>query len=152
MAQIIALVGYYGVGKSTAARTLREKVNGKIFPIADALRIELVNSGILTLKEAYDKPTTPRIREILNKYGQAKKEEMGEYYWISKWLNLILEQSPFDTIIVDDLRFKCEYDYIINKVDENPLLIWVGTESSCDEAFDLDFLKTKCQYILNWKP
>ena len=120
----IGISGKMGSGKDYFAEnflipflesTLKEKCI--IISFADMIKINLMTFNDINLKDVYvDK--TNEIRTKLREEGQGKKQLYGDDIWIKyvkNWGNLHLSRG-FKHIIITDVRFKNEYDFV-NSMD-----------------------------------
>lgn len=133
----IALTGGKQNGKDTAAKILHDLMPGKsrdkfFHGFAWELKLEIVNmfceeyeyegacDTIDELKEKY-----PHVRKLLQDHGDYQKEKHGQNYWIDKFADVI-DDINFDfqvdkdnsILIVTDLRFVNEMEYLKNAFDE----------------------------------
>lgn len=133
----IALTGGKQNGKDTAAKILHDLMPGKsrdkfFHGFAWELKLEIVNmfceeyeyegacDTIDELKEKY-----PHVRKLLQDHGDYQKEKHGQNYWIDKFADVI-DDINFDfqvdkdnsILIVADLRFVNEMEYLKNAFDE----------------------------------
>lgn len=133
----IALTGGKQNGKDTAAKILHDLMPGKsrdkfFHGFAWELKLEVVNmfceeyeyegacDTIDDLKEKY-----PHIRKLLQEHGDYQKAKHGQNYWIDKFADVI-DDINFDfqvdkdnsILIVTDLRFVNEMEYLKNAFDE----------------------------------
>lgn len=133
----IALTGGKQNGKDTAAKILHDLMPGKsrdkfFHGFAWELKLEIVNmfceeyeyegacDTIDDLKEKY-----PHIRKLLQEHGDYQKAKHGQNYWIDKFADVI-DDINFDfqvdkdnsILIVTDLRFVNEMEYLKNAFDE----------------------------------
>lgn len=123
--KIIVLTGLDGCGKSTLARGLKLKLrlcsadktypSPMVFPIAEALRQELTNSGKYPEIDFWEKPTPTETRNILINHGKMRRKEDSEY-WLKKWLKCRTCHRSFTTLIhiIDDVRFINELNFFRN--------------------------------------
>lgn len=133
----IALTGGKQNGKDTAAKILHDLMPGKsrdkfFHGFAWELKLEVVQmfceeyeyeracDTIDDLKEKY-----PHIRKLLQEHGDYQKAKHGQNYWIDKFADVI-DDINFDfqvdkdnsILIVTDLRFVNEMEYLKNAFDE----------------------------------
>ena len=128
---IIGISGKMGSGKSTVGNIFNEYfssigLKSICISFADSLKRDVENF----LKVPIDK-NIPGIRQILQGYGQACKHVYGEDYWIKR-LDEKRTKELFDykVIIISDLRFKNEEQYIKNN---NGLIHTIFIESEIRE-------------------
>ncbi len=120
----IGISGKMGSGKDYFAenflipfleQTLKEKCI--IISFADMIKINLMTFNDYDIKDVYVNKTN-EVRTKLREEGQGKKEIYGNDIWIKyvkNWGNLHLSRG-FKHIIITDVRFKNEYDFI-NSMD-----------------------------------
>ena len=116
--KIIAFYGKKQSGKDTAAAIFKEYIKpphrAVTIGFADALKDELCSA--LRVTRQYLEEHKQHFRLIMQGYGtDYKRNLINTDYWVRKWLEKVheLQVSNHTTyIIVNDLRFKNEYDAI----------------------------------------
>lgn len=112
---VIGLCGYARSGKDHIARALVEQ-GWMRFAFADALKMIIVEAGFAQdLQELEELKNNPAMRLFLQKLGVAVREVLGEDTWIRKVDGEIrrrLEADDVEGIVITDVRFKNEADYI----------------------------------------
>lgn len=125
---LIAIAGAAGSGKDSTASILESIFGFQRRAFADKVKIEVseILAGIspidaaaphlvrLLLREnlghperAWEKPTTPEIRTLLQLYGtEYRRDQYGKDYWINR-----LGRLPGKAVITD-LRFRNEMEFI----------------------------------------
>jgi hypothetical protein len=114
----IGISGKMGVGKDYIVNNNLSKLYDKniIISFADMIKINLMVHNNIKLHELYgDK--TPEIRQLLQYEGTENgRDKYGQDIWIKyvkSWGELYLSRG-YKYIIVTDVRFKNEYDFIKN--------------------------------------
>lgn len=114
----IGISGKMGVGKDYIVNNNLSKLYEKniILSFADMIKINLMVHNNIKLNELYgDK--TPEIRQLLQYEGTENgRNKYGEDIWIKyvkSWGELYLSRG-YKYIIVTDVRFKNEYEFIKN--------------------------------------
>lgn len=139
--KFICLSGDYGVGKTTIANFLVEKIqSSKRLALGDMVREQLFVDlqPFIPYKEIlYQKPTPSSVRDLIKGYAECKKVfTQNKYIWIQQLLNLS-NGTESKIIIIDDMRFSYDYYYLQSVVGkENILLIYLGEQK---EMYDLSF-------------
>lgn len=105
-----AIAGGDGVGKSTLAIELGNKIGAKFTNIAfaDYVRESLLQFGAFSRELLYEKPTKPCIRNLLKGWGGYCKLEYGQDYWINK----LAEDIGTESATIGDLRFEAEAKWV----------------------------------------
>lgn len=114
---IIGLSGKIGSGKDTAAELIEKQYIYKHKKISDSLYkivSNLTGSDVDYLKSRKGKsskaqPFDMTVRELLQNIGM-KMREIDEDFW----LKLLFHNSGKENIVISDVRFKNEADYIKN--------------------------------------
>jgi adenylate kinase family enzyme len=96
----LAITGVMGSGKTTVANYLIEKYNFKKFSFADDVKKYAYE--IFNMKH--------KDRKLLQEFA-SKLREIDNYIWIKK-LDEKLKNNNHINIIIDDLRFPEEYEYL----------------------------------------
>lgn len=77
--------------------------------------------GLLTLLQIpsmiHYKPTQNDIRKLLQWWGTEFRRNQDPNYWVKRWSNRMYETELSTSIVVDDVRFKNEYEAVINQPD-----------------------------------
>jgi dephospho-CoA kinase len=113
----IFVAGFARSGKDTVANILVEEfknngVKAEKFAFADSLKDEICDCLGIT-REQLDifKNENKEGRRLLQSYGQTKKYFNGNYYWINKLLNRVVE-ADCEYVIISDFRFLYESNFI----------------------------------------
>jgi len=114
MANIIGLVGFKQVGKSTAAKYIEKKYGFTRINFKDALVQEIKDNFpdlLRELSQAYhmdvdklfqNKPIA--MRALMQNYGTDVRRKDDDSYWVEKWMYSVLT-SDNKNIVCDDVRF-----------------------------------------------
>ena len=108
--QIIGISGKMQHGKTTLARFIQQELDKRgractIQGFAGPLKADLNSLGInVSDKSAIN-------RRLMQAYGQAKRAQDPEY-WILRWEQAVLRDDKHDVVIVDDVRFQNELEYL----------------------------------------
>ncbi len=114
----IGVSGKMGVGKDYVVNNYLSKLYDKsiIISFADMIKINLMVHNDIKLNELYGHKT-PEIRKLLQYEGTENgRNKYGEDIWIKyvkSWGELYLSRG-YKHIIVTDVRFKNEYEFIKN--------------------------------------
>ena len=112
--QLIGLTGRKRSGKDLACQMLTEIVKPHVLQrigFADALKIEISNA--LGLPVWYMEEHKNNFRLIYQGWGTDWRRELcGADYWIRRWQE-VYDASKADVIVVPDVRFLNEADYIM---------------------------------------
>lgn len=132
MPQVIAISGKSGTGKSTLAQILSQSLSSegkkvRVISFARPLKAEVsrkfgIPMEILCsakkdeqIKECFADLFLPETtyRELIHKYSEEKKKE-NPNYWLDKTKDLIKTfiKGKIDFVILDDLRFKHEFEFL----------------------------------------
>lgn len=121
---IIGLTGYAQSGKDTLAKILVEEHGFVRVAFADKIReflyemnpmVDTVAFEPIFLKERVDRDgwevskQNPHIRRALQNSGVAARKTFGEDFWVKQ---AIAEYHPWDKVVVTDVRFTNEADYL----------------------------------------
>lgn len=112
---MIGLTGRAGAGKSFIAGELAGiGKNPEIVSFASGLREEIEEVlGAGRIKALWQKPTSPEIRFILQKYGTDYRRAQDTDYWVKKAMEKAINFNQLArTVIFDDVRFPNEADAI----------------------------------------
>jgi dephospho-CoA kinase len=138
--KIVLVTGYKHSGKDTFSNILKNKVNGKIFKLADALR-QMVKDFIgiddETLeKEKETKPFKSRytekklnylnkdmsIRDLMIIFSEGLKQYYGKEIFC-EYLVSQIKKRPEEYCIVSDLRYPYEAEYIKKHFSKEKVII-----------------------------
>ncbi len=114
----IGISGKMGVGKDYIVNNNLSKLYDKniIISFADMIKINLMVNNNIKLNELYGNKT-PEIRQLLQYEGTENgRDKYGEDIWIKYvkcWGELYLSRG-YKYIIITDVRFKNEYEFIKN--------------------------------------
>ena len=114
----IGISGKMGVGKDYIVNNYLSKLYEKsiIISFADMIKINLMVHNNINLNELYGHKT-PEIRKLLQYEGTENgRDKYGQDIWIKyvkSWGELYLSRG-YKYIIVTDVRFKNEYEFIKN--------------------------------------
>lgn len=121
---IIGLTGYAQSGKDTVAKILTDNYGYARIAFADKIReylyemnplIDYIVGEPIFLKERVKRDgweqtkQNPHVRRVLQNAGVAARKVFGEDFWIYQALS---DVAPQDKVIVTDVRFKNEADWI----------------------------------------
>src|SRR6266705_2754477 len=115
--KIIGLAGQMGSGKDTAAAYLVDIYKYTRVAFADGVREEVTEdlrrcSDGIPLEEVYAKPTTPRMRAILQRWGTEYRRAQDTDYWVkyaSQKMKALQDQAKgAAAFAVSDVRFPNE--------------------------------------------
>jgi ABC-type dipeptide/oligopeptide/nickel transport system ATPase component len=108
---IIGLSGKKRSGKSTAADTIMDLMQGDSVRISLATPIKIDIQGLMGVP--IDDKNKEIIRPVLQSYGEAMKQLFGSDYWVKRADHTWRQYSPFTTVMVcDDVRFPLEAEWI----------------------------------------
>ncbi len=155
---VIAISGKMRSGKSTFARYLREAliqkygVEFKIASFAEPLKKEVVNvlgldsvdqlnelknTPLVEVNESLAKKINQRdvntIRQFLQYYGETLRSSFYSGYWIDRFHNEYKDTN----IIIDDLRYQNEFNYVTSQFDSFTIRIARNIEKRFPEYKDL---------------
>lgn len=140
----IGIAGKMGTGKSTVAKMIAEKINGKIVPFAKPLKDLATQMGWNGVKDE-------KGRRLLQLLGtECGRECIGEDIWISHWLYEIhkRENNGYH-IIADDVRFENELNVI--RVHPNGILIKIKrltNQQDSEHASERDLPDSLFDYVI----
>lgn len=125
MINIVGFSGGYGVGKTTLVQNLLKEYPNDYYPLSfgDALREDLSLITGYTPNFFKLKPY-PWIRDLLKGYGNMKRQN-DKNYWVHRFNRKLKDLEPLlfgRTVLVDDVRFINEYDYIQNHHTESKVI------------------------------
>lgn len=109
---IIGISGHDGCGKSTLARMLADRTDGRIVSFADPLRHEAAGHLGLPIGALYEKPTPDDMRAYLRALGWIRRSRCGADYWVRKWGETVAELHDRFHIFTDDQRHMNEALFI----------------------------------------
>jgi dephospho-CoA kinase len=109
---IIGLVGKLQSGKTTSVNFLKEKYPNIIkLSFADLLKQMILNAGICTKEELWEKKTDFS-RMMMQKIGtEIIRKQVSENFWVDAMIKKISDiQTTYKNsiIVIDDVRFKNE--------------------------------------------
>lgn len=115
MTSLIGLTARKGVGKSTLAALLRERIPGsEIIAFADALRDEvdaaIQRSGSYTPRSWLEEHKATVYGPLLQGWGEFKRLRYGEDYWIARLDDEA--RGAWGPVIIPDVRYLNEVAYI----------------------------------------
>ena len=134
MANIIAIAGKDGVGKSTLAGSLAHRMGDTaLIAFATSLRQMCVDYAILTYDEAWSKPTPPEVRKILREYSLSFKSYLGDTIFAFNTLKTISRclNAGIYTVIIHDMRFAVELKALREEFSHSSdrlYVIYVGSD------------------------
>lgn len=140
------LAGGDGSGKSTLASSLSLLFNIPVFSFGDCVRNDLVSNFGYSFDELKKKPTPYYIRNILRSHGQSMKKLHGNDFWVNKFKIL---HSGVDSYIVDDMRFKVEYDFA-RSVNGQVFFLKTFFDPNTPTFEDLKFIELFSDYSFNF--
>lgn len=149
---IIALSGKKQTGKNTIAKLIAQQAAGKTVEIAfaDALKQEVAKACGVTLE--YIEAHKDNFRKILQGWGTDFRRELyGRTYWIDKFEQGLLKLSAADVVVVTDVRFRNEFNYLntLGAVMVSVARPIVNGDDNHSSETDLDSIKEWHQIILN---
>lgn len=101
---IIAITGDgFGAGKSTAAFAISQVYKGDVIPLANPIKDIAIQMGWNTIKDNEG-------RKLLQGIGSIGRE-YNDKCWLKMWLDTMIATNT-DLIIVDDLRYENEREYL----------------------------------------
>lgn len=120
--KIVAISGKMHSGKSYVADHLVKNHGYTRVSFAAALKNDIVDMGF-NVANVYNKP--PWMRELMQKYGQARRAEDPDH-WVKVLHDLLLdfraEEGPYEAdeikVVIDDMRFPNEADMLLNFEDD----------------------------------
>lgn len=126
--KLIGLAGRMGVGKDTVAAMLRphgyerlafadalrdevaEAIHTGDYPAPECLTAEALEAfGMAKVAEVYSKPTTPRMRALLQQWGTEYRRSQREDYWVSIMREKL---ATVEAAVISDVRFPDEADLV----------------------------------------
>ncbi len=111
---LIALTGKMTSGKTALAQELCRTLGFKKFAFGDQVKIHCIKAGLLTQEESDQK--TPYARFIWQHIAtNLIRDQVDQNYWIKKLDIDIRAYKREKDIIIDDLRFFNEADYVRSK-------------------------------------
>jgi tRNA uridine 5-carbamoylmethylation protein Kti12 len=105
--RVIAFSGWCGVGKTTLANKLAEKLSGEVLSFADLVRTQLALALDEDSNSLWERSAPRSTRDLLQTFAAFMREMHGEDYWCNKF-NTALQTCDSSLVFVDDLRFKAE--------------------------------------------
>lgn len=108
MSKIFCFLGRSGSGKSTLANLLVETNNYKKVSLAEPLRREIWKligykpNDYSQFKNSFLPKYNLTGRQLMQQFGESKKEEFGKDYWGLLWLQ---EVKRHKFVVCDDMRF-----------------------------------------------
>ena len=110
---LIGLVGKAGAGKTTVAQRWIELYGFERMALADPLKEMLINAGMCTWEECYNKKTKMS-RWLMQKVGtEIFRKQVDEDYWVKTMRERL--QKKLDSparIVIDDVRMPNEAELI----------------------------------------
>mgnify|MGYP003136604518 FL=1 len=173
---IIGVCGKGGSGKDTIANYLVDYHHYNRVAAADAMKVDLCNyldmdletlekikNKELTLVDEYDTDVEFRdygsfsIRRFLQLYGMDMRYRIADTYWLERSIKEKVNELGTNgqtNIVVSDVRFEIEYDWIKNNGGS---VIYVdgrtGLTKHQSKHVSEDFVNTtakdKCDYVIN---
>jgi len=112
---IIGLTGKRGVGKTVIANLISEKTNAPVLSFAGPLKEMIEKAQICTHEELYFRKNEFS-RMMLQKIGtNIFRNQVDRRFWIKRMKERIFsDYYKSEIIIIDDVRFKNEAQYIKN--------------------------------------
>ena len=118
---LFLISGLAGSGKSTIANYIMQKFDIKKYSLGDVLKEALVEVGNLfndpiTLSDLYDAKKKKQYRHHMQAFGT----DILRKYFGDDIFNIALEKRVDNqkSFIIDDIRFKNEYDYWVNYAEK----------------------------------
>lgn len=109
LVKVIGLCGKMGSGKDTAAEILAARYGYQRVAFADGVREEAAETFPHLKEEIWAKPTSKRIRILLQWWGTEYRRAQDELYWIKRLSRQMTFRGRY---VVSDVRFKNEADAI----------------------------------------
>ena len=128
----VAFCGYARAGKTSTANYLyqyfreNDYPHTTIFPMAGPMKNGLLSMGIGKDDEDY--------RDICQFIG-ARKRRSKPLYWIDLHEKQLKGQPDKSIVIIDDIRYPNELDYVINK--QNYILVFIDASKRLDVSHPL---------------
>jgi hypothetical protein len=146
MKVLLGIIGKDRVGKDTCADEMlsylkSQNLTGAKIPLALALKKDVQTLTDFSLEEIELYKTLPdkvigkkSMREFLITYGNKMRAEQGGDYWAKKVIQLALNQN-LDWLIVPDIRYKDEFEYLKTFAEENKIFsIFIKIEKANIES------------------
>lgn len=142
---ILGLSAKSGAGKSTMAAHLVQRCAGRVrtLSFADSLRRELDYAFDDSRVDWYRKPTPTWMRNLLIAWGNARREQDPDY-WVEA-IHACAVKGDFRAVIIDDVRYKNEADWIkrlgghVIRLECVPAPLRVSSDASETELDDYAF-------------
>lgn len=150
----------HGAGKTYLANKF---TNGQhqIFSVANAIRFELsqhykgynwYNKDPKYKDKTIVKETNQTLRSMLDKHGNEKKDK-NKFYWAQIIVNLLeysRDHDKLDTVVIDDLRFLDELNYIKSKFQAEHCchLHVVNSKALPEPNYENEKLKKVADYLI----
>jgi hypothetical protein len=145
----LAFSGWMQSGKTTAADYLNEVYGADTVSFADRLKDNLTSIGVAPHR-VYQSKDAP-VRKLMQLYGQVMRQQDKDY-WLKQAKREIktLEDLGSDCVVIDDLRYKNEFDYLKNEGFVLVRLVVTGEpcESADTSERDLDDMDSEFDYIV----
>jgi hypothetical protein len=147
---IIGLTGHYGSGKDAAGAVLvargfrrlafadlvREEVELQKWPACMPWRLRLRFAfdwlwgldGADLAEEIWAKPTTPRMRKLLQWWGTEYRRAEDHHYWVRRLGNVLASDKSGNDYVITDVRFEDEAFLIRQHWGE----VWRITRPGCE--------------------
>ena len=119
MVNIIAFTGRSGAGKDYCAnlfvKLLPSYKKIKFLAFADHMKVECIDKNNVSFENVYINKTN-KIRTMMQQYGTENgRDKRGENVWVDivdSWYKIYNHREIYDYLIITDLRFQNEYDWI----------------------------------------
>lgn len=160
---IIGLVGKKGAGKTLVAELMKDKMSRlKSVNFKDALIQEMrftMPDVLNELSEWYDMPIDdlfskkpPLMRKLMQNYGTELRRNDDDRWWVEKYINECVDVLfSYADIVTDDVRFRNEYDTIVEMGGYLIRVVNEDLESSDTHSSEIDSDSFKCDYKISAK-
>lgn len=119
MVNIIAFTGRSGAGKDYCAnlfvKLLPSYKKVKFIAFADHMKVECIDKNNVSFEDVYVNKTDS-VRTMMQQYGTENgRDKRGKNVWvdiIDSWYKIYKHRETYDYLIITDLRFQNEYEWI----------------------------------------
>lgn len=125
--RFLGITGLAGSGKDTVAELIKENYTGNtmLYALADPLKQACATAFGIPVDDFYDEIKKEEIepfwgltrRDILQRFGtKAMRNTFGNDFWIKRAQNFVehAEKQDIDLLVVTDIRFNNEAEWLIN--------------------------------------
>ena len=154
--KIIGIVGPIGSGKSCVGEYLVNKYNFKEYSFADSLKKSIcslygINKHLLygtqTDKELHIPYWDTNGRKLCQTIGTLFRENIDQDFWIKR-MHLDILNNGDDKIVITDIRYPNELEYVKNNLDG--LILFINRENTNYQNYNHESEKY-LEYIKNDK-